>query len=72
MSYAVHSKTQKELVGECEYRKSNGQTVIVTHVEESPGCPNCQFPDKVDLGGVVSFVRRVSYGSQTFRPLNRP
>lgn len=57
--YAVYSEGQSQY-GVYEYSKLDGSTVWVTEVSARPGCPGNEWPDKVDLGEVVSFVRTVS------------
>lgn len=63
MHYAIYSKKQAELSGEFEYQTLAGETVIATAVSKIPGCPETKWNDKVDLGPVVQFVRRISKGS---------
>lgn len=63
MYYAIHSKKQAKLAGEVEWQTLSGEIVIATSVEKTPGCPHALFDDKVNLGPVVKFVRRLSYGN---------
>lgn len=57
--YGVYSAKQGSLYGEYEYRTKEGKIVTVTEISCKKGCPNNAWPDKVDIGEVVEFVRRI-------------
>jgi hypothetical protein len=63
--YAVHSVKQAQLTGESEYLTPDGRKVIVTSVENKPGCPSIIWDDKKDLGEVTCWIRKVSFPVKT-------
>lgn len=67
MKYAVFSAKQKDLIGSFLWRRSDGTEVEVTAVADEPGCPTTEWGDKVDLGPVEKYVRRVSEGRARFK-----
>ena len=62
--YGIYSEKQAQSYGCFEYTSPDGKIVIVSEVGNIRGCPvpNCIWDDKVDVGEVVDFVSRVSYG----------
>lgn len=61
-SYAVYSREQVRLNGIIEYRRADGSRVYVTEVGPDRSLLAPEFDDKIDVGEVDSFVRRISYG----------
>jgi hypothetical protein len=55
--FAAYSEKQS-VFGTSFYRRPDGSIVEATCVEDTEGCPvGCMWPDKIDLGTVVEFVK---------------
>lgn len=64
--HGYYSKRQAEIGGELIWSRPDGSEVSVTEVTDGPESPELVHPDKVYVGPVVKFVRRISEGK--FRP----
>lgn len=55
--YAIYSAKQTECCPILVYEKPDGSEVLVTAVEDKPGCPSIMWDDKQDRGEVARFLR---------------
>lgn len=63
--YGIYSDKQSKLTGIFLYLTPEGKTVKVTSVSDTPGVPSSHWDDKVDIGEVTKFVKRIS-GSEIY------
>lgn len=58
--YGIYSYKQSKFTGIFLYLTPEGKTVKVTSVSDTPGVPTSNWDDKVDIGEVTQFVKRIS------------
>ena len=56
--FAIYSNKQAARYGSIIYTDTNGKEIEVTSVGSVKGCPLVEWPDKIDMGEVVKFVRQ--------------
>jgi len=65
--YAMYSTEQSIIAGRVVYLDENGKEVICTAVSNDKDFKHTSFKDKIFLGEVTKFVKRLEYGTYRYR-----